>query len=95
MRAAWLRRSTDAAVGVPSGGADWSELMSDLHKCLRRAEDELRLIHMSPERASGAAGHLMVARVTVSQLQRWCHDSGVARGTDALAAPVEAVGKAE
>jgi hypothetical protein len=66
----------DVPVGVHTGCADWSELMSDLHKCLRRAEAELRLIHMSPKRGSAAAGHLMVARVTVSQLQRWCHENG-------------------
>jgi len=62
--------------GVHTGGAGWSELMSDLHKVLGRAEGELRLIHMSPKHGAEAAGHLMVARVVVSQLQRWCHENG-------------------
>ena len=62
-------------LGVHTGGADWSELMSDLHKCLRRAEEKFRLIHMSPEHMHEAAGNLMVARVIVSQLQRWCHEN--------------------
>lgn len=66
---------TPDILGVNTGGADWSELMSDLHKCLARAEGEFRLIHMSPKHGAEAAGHLMVARVVVSQLQRWCHDN--------------------
>lgn len=51
--------------GAHTGGAGWSELMGDLHRCLARAE-------ASPREA---VGHLMVARVVVSQLQRWCHEN--------------------
>ena len=62
-------------LGVHTGGADWSELMSDLHRSLTRAENELRLIHMGPEHKHLAVGHLMLSGVIVSQLQRWCHES--------------------
>jgi len=55
-------------------GADWSELMSELHGSLGRAEEELRLIHMDPKHKHEALGHLIVARSIVSQLERWCHE---------------------
>lgn len=63
-------------LGVHTGGADWSELMSDLHKVLARAERQLRLIHMGDKYKHEAVGHLTVARAVLSQLERWCQDNG-------------------
>jgi len=53
---------------------DWSELMSELHGSLSKAEEQLRLIHMNPYFKSEAARHLIVAKSIVSQLERWCHE---------------------
>lgn len=58
---------TTGPIGVHTGGASWAELMDDLQRCLARAESSKG----TPE----SAGHLLVARVVVSQLQRWCHEN--------------------
>jgi hypothetical protein len=50
---------------------DWSSLMTDLHKSLTRAEDELRLIHMDVRHRHLAKGHLMVSKVILKQLEDW------------------------
>lgn len=53
---------------------DWSELMSDLHKVLKKAESELRLVHMDPNHKSRSLDHFIVVKSLVSQLERWCHE---------------------
>ena len=59
----------------PLGGAasDWSSIMTDLHKSLTRAEENLRLIGVNDKFRSQALCHLFVAKHTLFQLERWCH----------------------
>lgn len=59
-----------------SSGApgDWSSLMTDLHKSLTRAENELRLIHMNPRHKHLAKGYLTTSRVILKQLEDWCDE---------------------
>ncbi len=53
--------------------SDWSSLMTDVHNCLERAEEHLRLLHVNSSKYRLLAkGHLTVARHTLKQLEDWC-----------------------
>lgn len=51
---------------------DWSSLMTDVLKSLTRAEESLRMLHADRLAVSKASGHLVVARHTLMELERWC-----------------------
>jgi hypothetical protein len=54
---------------------DWSTLMTDLHKSLTKAENELRLLHtdygIEQKHRHSAKAHLQMARGSLKQLEDW------------------------
>jgi hypothetical protein len=46
--------------------------MTKVHGALTKAEDELRLIHMSPDYTMKARAHIWKAQAYLLQLDEWC-----------------------
>ena len=55
-----------------SFSTDWSSLLSQVLESLGKAEDELRLVHMSDLRRVSAHRHIVEASKKLKRLEVWC-----------------------
>lgn len=51
---------------------DWSTLMTQTLESLNGAEEELRMLHMNPLRATQARTYIWRAQGLLLQLDEWC-----------------------